>query len=159
MSCPVALACQWLWHYIRWQTGRLVITILRAAVVYRFTCSGDPNIQYIGKTKRHLRTRINEHQKSGSAVYSHIRSCHKCESSMDPTEQFTVLCSSTSDFDLKILEALQIMEERPILNSQLMSQGSFYNLNIFWIYFFSKFLILWELIFIKSCSEFRYSSM
>lgn len=32
-----------------------------ASVVYEFKCSGDQNISYIGKTKRHLYTRVREH--------------------------------------------------------------------------------------------------
>ena len=36
-----------------------------------------------------------------------------------------------SDFDLKILEALEITENRPSLNKQLVNNGAFYVLNIF----------------------------
>ena len=36
--------------------------LLKANVVYKFDCLCDINISYIGKTKRHLATRIKEHR-------------------------------------------------------------------------------------------------
>ena len=42
--------------------------LLKANVVYKFDCLCDINISYIGKTKRHLATRIKEHRSEKSAI-------------------------------------------------------------------------------------------
>ena len=41
---------------------------LMANVVYQFTCLRDANSTYIGKTIRHLATRVKEHATSPSAI-------------------------------------------------------------------------------------------
>ena len=45
-------------------------------VAYKFTCSGDRNVAYIGMTTRHLGVRVEEslHSKD-SAVQKHINVC------------------------------------------------------------------------------------
>ena len=46
--------------------------ILRSGVIYKYTCLVDPNISYIGKTKRRLIRRIQEHGSlQDSAVLGH----------------------------------------------------------------------------------------
>ena len=86
---------------------------LRSCVVYKYSCSVDPKqFSYIGKTKRHLLTRIREHGSlhSNSAIFQHRISCN-C--SFGP-ENFKILRSCSSDYDLSVCEALYITKENPI---------------------------------------------
>ena len=52
---------------------------LLANVVYKFKCSCDTNKIYIGKTMRHLATRVREHGNSPSAINQHLTSCETCK--------------------------------------------------------------------------------
>ena len=52
---------------------------LLANVVYRFQCLSDSNKVYIGKTKRHLTTRVKEHCQVPSAIQSHLDNCRVCK--------------------------------------------------------------------------------
>ena len=47
---------------------------LMANVVYQFTCLRDANSTYIGKTVRHLATRVTEHTTSSSVIKEHLSS-------------------------------------------------------------------------------------
>ena len=104
--------------------------ILRSSLVYKFNCLDDPNNTYIGKTKRYLVKRIMEHKSQGSAIFAHLQKCKKCADS-DLFKCFKVLDKANSDFDLQILEAINIKEKSPTLNKQLVKEGSFFLLNIF----------------------------
>ena len=53
---------------------------LLANVVYKFKCLHDANNICIGKTIRHLATRVREHGTSPSAVFNHLSSCETCKS-------------------------------------------------------------------------------
>ena len=91
---------------------------------------GDPSCSYIGKTKRYLYKRIAEHIKPGSAIHSHIETCNSCNSDNVKTSFFQI-DKANNDFELKILEAIHITENRPNLNKQLVNDGGAYNLRIF----------------------------
>ena len=96
---------------------------LRSLVVYKFVCSVDQSIFYIGKTKRHLCTRIREHlSSSSSAIFSHRLSCN-CSCS---AENFSIISSACNDFDLCIKEALHIKDKNPSLNCNLQNNGSIF---------------------------------
>ena len=89
-------------------------------------------VPVLGKLNDTSKKRIAEHQRSGSAIYVHSRDCNTCsENTQEFQGSFTVLDKGNSDFDLKILEALEITENRPSLNKQLVNNGAFYVLNIF----------------------------
>ena len=50
--------------------------------VYKFSCSRDANISYIGMTTRHLGTRIQEylhHKTIKSAIREHFEICQNCK--------------------------------------------------------------------------------
>ena len=47
--------------------------LLKANVVYKFNCLCDVNISYIGKTKRHLATKIENYRFEKSAIGQHFR--------------------------------------------------------------------------------------
>ena len=96
---------------------------LRSCVVYRFSCGGC-NATYIGKTKRHLATRISEHRsvsvrtgkplKSAphSAIREHSHNCHPIA-----VNNFSVLRSASSEYDLGVIEGLCIWKYKPVLNT------------------------------------------
>ena len=99
--------------------------LLASKVVYNFTCSVDRNVTYVGKTKRHLLTRIREHTRptvsvdNQSAIFNHILECN-CNVS---ESNFKILHSCTSDYDLGVCEALIIRDLQPSLNCSIVSQG------------------------------------
>ena len=55
---------------------------LSSNVVYKFSCLHDVDCSYIGQTKRHLMTRVNEHVvlsgSSKSEIKTHIKKCPIC---------------------------------------------------------------------------------
>ena len=89
-----------------------VPTLLQSCVVYKYTCPVD-QVAYIGKTKRHLIDRVKEHSSTHtSAIFNHNISC-QC---FHP-QNFEILKSSKSDFDLSLHEALSIKKFNPALNT------------------------------------------
>ena len=94
---------------------------LKSMVVYQFTCSVDQNISYIGRTKRHLLSRVKEHScpTGNSAVLEHIAVCN-CSCTVD---NFTILTTCCSALELSIMEALFIRDLKPSLNASLNNQG------------------------------------
>ena len=103
---------------------------LMANVVYQFTCLRDANSTYIGKTVRHLATRVKEHATSSSAIKEHLSSCTTCKDNYS-CNSFKVIDSANSDFEVSIKEALHIKHRNPNLNKQLSTQGMSFMLKIF----------------------------
>ena len=104
---------------------------LKSLIVYCFTCLVDPSTTYVGKTKKHLQQRINEHLKDKTAVKSHIDNCLDCKNNRNINLQFSIIDRANTDFETKILEALYIEERKPNLNKQLFGSGTSFLLNIF----------------------------
>jgi len=104
-------------------------THLKSKVVYKFQCSCDENVSYIGKTKRNLGIRRKEHLTGNSPIFDHIRNCNDCNNSVN--NNFVILDSARNDFQLKIKEALYIKYNKPSLNTHLFQNGSQFSLNIF----------------------------
>jgi len=102
---------------------------LKANVVYKFNCSCDKNASYIGKTKRHMAIRTKEHFTGESAIYDHISQCELGRNST--IDNFRVLNSGNSDFEIKIKEALYIKYKKPTLNNQILQRGMSFLLNVF----------------------------
>ena len=92
---------------------------LLANVVYRFTCLRYADISYIGKTKRHLvtrvRARVEEHSKSASAVCEHLEVCNLCRSEYSVEKNFRILDKGKNDFEITIKELLHIKTIGPLL--------------------------------------------
>ena len=104
---------------------------LLANVVYRFQCSRDVNLTYIGKTKRHLTTRVREHGTSStSAIKQHIDTCTPCRENYS-INSFKTLDNASNDLQCIIKEALYIKHNNPTLNTQLSNQGQSYYLQLF----------------------------
>ncbi len=97
---------------------------LKSKVVYSYKCSGC-NAHYYSKPIRHTKTRCCEHMGisplTGSvcadpvhtAVFDHFVSCTKTRPCMD---DFSTLCSCSSDFVCKIKESILIKKDDPLLN-------------------------------------------
>jgi hypothetical protein len=91
-------------------------------VVYNIKCVAC-NAQYIGKTKRILKLRLDEHKtKPESACTSHENSNPGHHMNYDDVE---ILDSADSDRKLRIKELLHILKRKPELNRQLNSQSQF----------------------------------
>ena len=105
---------------------------LQARCVYRFECSSDAAITYLGKTKRHLATRIREHKysKSDSSIFFHLVECENC-SSQYSNKLFKRIASGKNDLETTIKEALLIKKLKPSLNTQVFRNGMSHVLTIF----------------------------
>ena len=57
--------------------------LFAANVLYKFTCSNDSSITYLGETKRQLFKRISDHKGTDkkSAVLQHLQDCIRCQNS------------------------------------------------------------------------------
>ena len=101
---------------------------LKSGLIYKFTC-GTCNGTYIGKSKRHQKTRFCEHlgisaltgkpvkTVKPSAVSDHRMVCHS-EASM---ESFSILGGDSNNWHLLIKESLFIHKFKPVLNANIQS--------------------------------------
>ena len=109
---------------------------LLSNVVYKFTCSRDAAMSYIGMTTRHLGIRAHEHlslqlNSKKTAVKNHILACERCKSGSLTVNDFKVVQKCSNEYETKIQEALIIKKQNPRLNSQLYANGSSFLLNVF----------------------------
>jgi len=109
---------------------------LLSNVVYKFTCSRDASVTYIGMSTRHLTTRVQEHlntKSKNSAINQHIQKCSYCSNVLnrDSLSLFSVIKKCNSKYNTKIEEALLIKKENPILNKQLYENGLSFLLNVY----------------------------
>ena len=106
-------------------------------VVYQFQCLRDAGCSYIGESKRHLISRVNEHLSlhkpngSQSQIKSHIYGCPTCSKQFLSVENFKILKKCKTNYEVIIHEALSIKKLRPKLNKQLMKGGVSYLLKVF----------------------------
>ena len=107
---------------------------LASNVVYKFTCSLDEGISYIGKTERHLFTRVQEHltPSHNSAVNQHIAQCTECQNKANKSN-FSIIRKCQSSQVVSLHESFLIRQLKPILNVQLYNNGGTL-LNIFWLW-------------------------
>ena len=98
-------------------------------VVYKFSCSCNTNMSYIGMTTRHLGTRIQEHlqPKAKSAIRDHIDDCHSCKQANINVDNFKVIRTCNTEYNSKIQEALLIKKHNPKANTQLYTRGVFFS--------------------------------
>ena len=101
---------------------------LLAYVVYKFKC--DANNIYIGKTIRHLATRVKEHGTSPSAVSNHLSSCETYRSNFS-CNNFSIIDSGKNDYEITVKESLHIKFKKPTINRQLFTQVSSFALSVF----------------------------
>ena len=76
--------------------------------VYKYTCSCDSNVAYIGITTRHLGVRVEEslHSKKNSAVQKHINVCQSCKDNNHLFDNFFILKTCNTQYSTKIEEEL-----------------------------------------------------
>lgn len=96
--------------------------LLRSMVCYRYICPVDQAFSYIGRTKRHLLTRVQEHvsPRGNSPIMNHILDC-TCNFERG---NFSILQQCKNDLDLQITEALLITQHKPSLNTALANNGA-----------------------------------
>lgn len=103
--------------------------------IYKFTCLRDADVTYIGKTKRHFKTRRDEHfdfkKKNLSPVALHVHECQSCQQGDYLENTIKVIKRCANNFDCEINEALLIQNEKPILNTQLFESGASFKLKVF----------------------------
>ena len=92
---------------------------LKSCVVYKF-CFASCNACYVGQTIRHLKTRMNEHLFSdkNSHVYKHIHSNAECKETAN-NDCFSIIDSDSTEYKIKIKEAMHIKWLLPVLNHQV----------------------------------------
>ena len=108
-----------------------------ANVVYQFSCLQDAGTTYIGQTKRHMLTRVNEHlslhkpNSQQSEIKTHIYGCPTCHNKFLNFENFKIVKKCRTSYEARIIEALKIKKLRPKLNKQLVTKGVSYLLKVF----------------------------
>ena len=87
-------------------------------VVYKFVCAGCQSC-YIGETKQHLPTRINENlvNDKKSHICKHLLENSACKNICDEN-CFAIIVSTSSSFRLKLKKALHITWLNPNINKQ-----------------------------------------
>ena len=103
--------------------------LMKSKVIYHFQCQVDPECQYLGKTKRRLHQRVEEHLKTNTAISPHLGTCVDCTNNLN--DRFKVVYTGKTEFEINIVEALKILEERPKLNRMLNNDGNAYFLKVF----------------------------
>ena len=80
---------------------------LKSSVVYKFTC--HCKTMYIGQTRRHLSTRIQEHlvKSKSSHIFIHLDKNPKCKAIADKS-CFEVIDSDNYQFKLRLKEGIAI---------------------------------------------------
>ena len=100
--------------------------VLRSNLIYKYKCANCEKA-YVGVTIRHLKTRISEHMgisprtevKISNPMLSHIREhCQNNAECSINAEDFKILESGDTEWDLKILESIAIKKFEPQLNIQ-----------------------------------------
>ena len=105
-----------------------VPTNVRSFVIYKYTC-GVCNVTYTGKTKRHMGVRMAEHlglslrtgkilkfnKNNASAIRKHC----EFEKHTGSYDNFEVVGTGVTDFQLLLKESMIINRDSPILNKQV----------------------------------------
>ena len=105
---------------------------LRSCQIYKFTC-GSCSASYTGKTFRHLKVRVSEHQgvspRTGKIVKGTLSTSvrdHMLECDHIVTwDDFKVLGRESNHWLLEIKESLFIKRDKPSLNKNIHSQELF----------------------------------
>ena len=106
--------------------------LFKSNVVYKFTCTRDENITYIGESKRQLYQRIKDHceKDKNSAIFGHLYECEDCQDE-EIISRFEILKCGSS-MNILSLEAILITKFRPSLNTQLGPQkGTLVSLTLY----------------------------
>ena len=89
----------------------------KSHVVYQYKCARC-NSCYVGRTHKHLTTRIEEHLNSESSnIYKHMLENPQCKSD-NIRSNFKILDTAKSHYELALKEGLYINWLKPVLNKQ-----------------------------------------
>ena len=99
---------------------------LRSRIVYKYKCQCC-NALYVGKTVRHFHNGISEHMgifgSTGKPLskppFSNIRNRHQSSGHPISHDDFSILSSCSSPFELLLRERLLISKLKPSLNANL----------------------------------------
>ena len=92
--------------------------MLRSNLVYKFTCPRC-NACYVGKTCRHLASRVSEYRtKSSEPVFRHMTACGVDKSTIEDNVEVLRVVGGNNSFHLSIMEALYIRELAPKINTR-----------------------------------------
>ena len=108
--------------------------IFASNVVYKFECTMDSEVTYIGMTTRQACKRFKEHfdPKKTSAIQEHVANCKPCCGSKNYFDLFKILTQCNSEKETEVTEAMLIRKYQPILNKQLgVSNGASFVINVF----------------------------
>ena len=105
---------------------------LRSCQIYNFTC-GSCNTSYIGKTFRHIKVRVSEHQGVSPRTGKHLKGAlstsvrdHMLDwNHIVAWDDFKVLRRESNHWLLEIKESLFIKRDRPSLNRNIYFQELF----------------------------------
>jgi hypothetical protein len=91
---------------------------LQSFVVYKYNCTSC-GASYVGMTTRHCSARVEEHLKKDKAshIYKHINSNDNCKQASNETS-FKIIDKDSTEFTLKLKEAMHINWIKPTLNTQ-----------------------------------------
>ena len=103
---------------------------LRSCQIYNFTC-GSCNASYIGKTFRHMKVRVSEHQGVSPRTGKHLKGTlptsvrdHMLDCNHIVTwDDFKVLGREYNHWLLEIKKSLFIKRDRPLLNKNILLPG------------------------------------
>ena len=110
---------------------------LQSNVVYKYTCSCDVNVTYVGYSAWHFITRAKEHisdcKLNKSANKNHIINCNSCrdENPKFQLERFSIMQKCNSAYEVKIHEALLIKKQNPTINKQTYANGTSFLLSVY----------------------------
>jgi hypothetical protein len=104
---------------------------IKSKVVYKFTCSSDSSVSYIGYTKRNLLERVKEHLGGNTAISDHISVCSSCNTNGVTIKNFEILKTCRTEYDTKVYEATFIKRNDPVLNRQLVKPRKGFTLAVF----------------------------
>lgn len=105
----------------------IIPDLYKSYIIYKYECSCDRNITYIGKTVRHLCTRIIEHKKvAKSAIFDHLLICNSNLNNFEG--RFSIMYKQPSNIELLISEGLLIKDCKPSLNTQNTDSSNFISL-------------------------------
>ena len=91
----------------------------RSYVFYKFV-RGSCKADYIGRTKRHLSTRIKKHLETDkkSHIYKHLNESKRCKA-LSNSNCFSNLDYATTQYSLSIKEGMHTGWQKPALNKQV----------------------------------------
>ena len=101
-------------------------------MVYEFSCLRDAEIKYVDYTNRNMLHRAHEHLRTGTtAISEHISNCNECANGAS-IDNFKILKKCRNQNDSRILDALLIKKNAPILNKALVKPGFTWTLKVFY---------------------------